>query len=281
MPLEASVKQGIEFLIYLHDVKKENYSLIAGARSALSAILPVRNGLTFGKEPTVGRILKGIFKLRPSLPKHVVIYDTNIVIDYIADLPSNAHLLMELLTQKLTTLLCILSGQRAQSIVNLYLDFLHKTDHIFTFYIPKILKTTSPSFHQEPLEFQSFPNNLNICVLECLKDYIQRTSLLREDLEGEPQQLILSYSYPHKPVKSATLARYVKTFLGMAGIDVTVFTTHSTRAASTSKANNMGLNLKDLARAAGWRGRSTFQKHYKFPIITNFGATLLQKYNTS
>ena len=51
-----------------------------------------------------------------------------------------------------------------------------------------------------------------------------------------------------------------------AGIDITVFTPHSTRAASTSKANNLGLSIKDIAKAAGWKGGSTFQRYYKFPI---------------
>ena len=62
----------------------------------------------------------------------------------------------------------------------------------------------------------------------------------------------------------------------MAGIDITVFTTHSTRSASTSKANNMGLSLKDISKAAGWKGGSTFQKFYKFKVDKNFGTTLMQ-----
>jgi len=48
----------------------------------------------------------------------------------------------------------------------------------------------------------------------------------------------------------------------MAGIDITVFTAHSTRSASTSKANNMGLAIKDICKAAGWRTDSCFRKHY-------------------
>ena len=58
---------------------------------------------------------------------------------------------------------------------------------------------------------------------------------------------------PHNPVKSAMLARYVKNFLYDAGIDITIFTAHSTRAASTSKLNNLGLSMKDIFKAAGWR----------------------------
>ena len=79
-----------------------------------------------------------------------------------------------------------------------------------------------------------------------------------ENIEGTPQQLILSYAYPHKPVNSLTIARYVKLFLGMCGIDIIIFTTYSTRSASTSTANNMGLSIKSIQKPGGWSGDSTF-----------------------
>ena len=58
----------------------------------------------------------------------------------------------------------------------------------------------------------------------------------------------------NKPVNSQTIARYVKLFLGMCGIEITIFTAHSTRIASTSTANNMGLSIKDIQKATGWSG---------------------------
>ena len=90
--------------------------------------------------------------------------------------------------------------------------------------------------------------------------------------------IILSYQYPHMSVASATLARYAKMFLSMAGIDITIFTAHSMRSASTSKANNLGLTLKDIGKATGWRGTSTFQRYYKLTITPNMGDTLLKGY---
>ena len=64
----------------------------------------------------------------------------------------------------------------------------------------------------------------------------------------------------------------------MAGIDITVFITHSVRSATTSKVNNIGLSIKDIQKAAGWKGRSTFRKHYKLPIITNFWDELVNAF---
>lgn len=62
-----------------------------------------------------------------------------------------------------------------------------------------------------------------------------------------------------------------------AGIDKTVYTNLSLRKASTSKVNNVGLSIKDISKAAGWKSRSVFQKHYKLPIRKNFGSEILEK----
>ena len=63
---------------------------------------------------------------------------------------------------------------------------------------------------------------------------------------------------------STTIARYVKLFLGRA-----VFSAYSTRSASTSNGNNLGLTLYDIRKAGGWKTNSTFRKHYKLPILKN------------
>ena len=69
---------------------------------------------------------------------------------------------------------------------------------------------------------------------------------------------------------------YIKTFIGLAGIEITVFTAHSARSSATSKANNVGLGIKVIERAAGWSSSSTFTKHHKLPIKKNFGSVVLK-----
>ena len=280
-PYQATYSDAINFLSYLFHEGKYQYGSIAAARSALSAILPKQDGKTFGEHPTVSKLLKGIYKLRPSLPKYTVIYDPDIVLSYIATLPKNSELLLELLTKKLVTLLCLLSGQRAQSIEALHLNYSSLSNGKYIFYIPSVLKTSKPGRHQAPLEFESFPDNENLCIVNCIQEYISRTKLIRENLEGQPTKLILSYAYPHQPVGSATIAQYVKTFLGMAGVDLTVFTAHSTRSASSSKANNIGLSIKDIQKAAGWTNDSTFRRFYNLPIKRNFGSAIIHAYTDS
>ena len=78
----AFYDQAMSFLSKMFYEEKRKYCTIAVARSALSAILPNINGLTFGKDNYVSSMIKGILKLRPSLPKYVVTYDPNIILQY-------------------------------------------------------------------------------------------------------------------------------------------------------------------------------------------------------
>ena len=298
---QASVTEGVNYLSHLFE-QGEQYGYIAGTRSALSAILPNVDGKTFGNQELVQRTLRGIYKLRPSFPRYLVIYDANIVLDYMRSLPSNKDLLLEVLTKKLVTLLCLLSGSRAQMVPALDLHhMLVDPSGRYVFNIRQLIKTSKPGRHIAPLEFWSFPHEKKLCVVDCLDEYITRTVSIRSDPVPKrtsvvpkraclvpkrtskptkpttpPKPLIVRFTTPFSPVGKATIARYVKDFLGDAGIDVTVFTAHSTRSASTSLGSNMGMSFKDIAKAAGWWQESTFQKYYNKPIVTNLGCNILR-----
>ena len=244
---------------------------MANVRSALSAIIPRVGGVPFGKLEVVKRFMKGVFKNRPTLPRHVVMYDADIVLHYLKSLGDNTELELEMLTKKLCTLLCLLSGQRAQAIPALTLDMCYRdpVGSEYVIYVDRVMKTTKPGHHVKPLELMAFPLEPTLCIVGCLDEYVARTSKLRSQ-----QQLIISFK-TFKAVEKATIARYVLHILQQSGIDVTVFTCHSTRSASTSKANNNGLLFKDIARAAGWRTEGVFQRFYNKPIRKTLGASVL------
>ena len=160
--------------------------------------MPLKEGKTFGECQEASKMVKGIFKLRPTFPNYIVIYDPDIILTYMDTLPNNSSLLLEHLTKKLCTLLCLLSGQRCQTIASLDLNFSDQSSENFTFAINKVIKTAKPDKHQEPTEYFSHQQNEKLCVLNCLREYIRRTKLIRGNIEGQPNQLILSYGYPHK-----------------------------------------------------------------------------------
>ena len=179
------------------------------------------------------------------------------------------------LTTELSTLLCLLSGQRCQTVHKLDIDFIQESDGNYLTVREK-LKHTRPGKHLEPLEFKKVEPDNRLCVAAYLKEYILRTKTLR----GPHTKLLISYVKPHKPVSKDTLASCVKSVLKDAGVDITRFSAHSCRAAATSSSNSAGLSLVKIVKAAeaGWSNAGTFAKIYNKPMMReNFGETLLKQ----
>ena len=84
-PISTSLNQPIEFLTKIF-ASGVGYSSVGTARSALSSVLIMDNGISFGKHPLVQRFMKGIFNLRPTLPWQFAVWDSDIVLDYLSNL---------------------------------------------------------------------------------------------------------------------------------------------------------------------------------------------------
>ena len=80
--------------------------------------------------------------------------------------------------------------------------------------------------------------------------------------------MLCCHTKPRGAASRDTIARWIKTVLRLAGIDISIFKPHSTRGAAVSKANAMGTPLQKILNTAGWSNQSTFAKHYQLPIIT-------------
>ena len=141
------------------------------------------------------------------------------------------------------------------------------------FVINHILKNTKPGTHIKPLEYFAFEDE-QLGVINNLNAYLARTKPLRK----QHSQLLISYVKPSKPVAQGTVARWIKSVLLKAGINVDIFGAHSVRAASTSTAKVKGLSLDMIMSAAGRSNESTFEKFCCKAIDSigeNFGQVLL------
>ena len=109
----------------------------------------------------------------------------------------------------------------------------------------------------------SFPDDTctRICIVQTLAIYLDRTRLL-----GNSSRLFISTVQLHGAVSKDTLARWIKTALCLAGIDVTMFKPNSTRAAATSAAQRKGVTLAVILNAADWSNETTFAKYYNKPL---------------
>ena len=79
----------------------------------MSSICPTANGMSFGKQPVIRRILKGIFKERLSLPRYTVTFDVKPVFECIKEIACSDNTSLEICTKTLATIMCLLSGQRS------------------------------------------------------------------------------------------------------------------------------------------------------------------------
>ena len=110
-------------------------------------------------------MIKGIFKLRPSLPKYVTTNHPYITLRYIDSLPHDKFLLLELLTKKLLTLLCLLSEERLQCLQASTLSKSNLSNVAYTFYIDKVLKTTKLENTRSPWNIQNLTATRNFVSL--------------------------------------------------------------------------------------------------------------------
>ena len=79
--------------------------------------------------------------------------------------------------------------------------------------------------------------------------------------------MLISYIKSHKKIPRDILTRWVSVTMDNAGVDVSRFKTHSTRAASTSKANMNSVNLEEILSTAGCSSVRTFAFFYNKTIL--------------
>ena len=93
-------------------------------------------------------------------------------------------------------------------------------------------KKTRPGAHLSQIAIPAYPHNTALCVVAYYKHYVDRTRSLR----GQFTKLFIISMKPFSPVSRDTVANWIKFVLGKAGIDLTIFTPQSTRAASAGMA---------------------------------------------
>lgn len=270
--ISPTLEQALNFLSYLYQCGL-SYSAICTARSALSSFLEISDCPNFGSNRFTKLFIKGIFELRPSLPKYQSIWNVDFVLKFLEELSPVTDISFKELTFKLVTLIALLSGQRCQTLTLLKLSEMITSDDKYVFHVQSLLKQSRSGKHLHPIEFISYPVNDKLCVVTTLKEYIARSKPFRTD-----DQLFLSYKKPHKKVSKETIARWIRTTLNRAGINTNKFKPHSTRSASTSAAAATGASINCIMKAAGWSQESTFRKFYNKEVNVNFGEQILKNY---
>ena len=142
------------------------------AQSSLSTFINI-DGVPDGQQTVIIRFMKGVFNIKPAFPKYNFTWDVGIVITYISKIDTNS---LKYLSKKLATLLVLLCDQRCGEILSL-LDIrnLDLSENMCMVRIGDILKTSGPKNHIGEIKFHSDSNDLTICPLNCLRQYLEAT----------------------------------------------------------------------------------------------------------
>ena len=260
-PLQADLGTVCDFLTEQFEDSKKSYSTINSYRSALSSMLLPVDGYSVGEHPIIARLLKGIFHIRPPEPRYSFTWDVNVLLTFLDSWFPLSVLELKQLTLKTAALAALVSAQRSQTLSALSIDFMNSTATGTQFVVNSLLKSSRPGKSSLMVSLPAFPENEKLCAHSTLLYYVGRTASIRQSLNSS--QVFVSYGKPYKVVSSATLARWLKVVLSLAGIDTSIFKGHSFRGASTSMAVSLGVPLDVILKAADWKNAGTFAKFYQ------------------
>ena len=257
-PLTANLNNGLDFLCELFD-KGLRYSALNSARSALSCVLGLTEGMKFGCHPLTIRLLKSFYNQRPPMARYSSIWNINVVLDYLRELTPLSSLSLKMLSFKTVMLLLLCTCSRQQRLLNIKRSHIsYEVDGSISIRISILQKHSRKGRSLEILKLQEFKDDRGLCVVNCVKTYLQRTS----DHVGDNDIFLCSFRAPHRAIGSQTLARWSLTVMKEAGVDVSVFKTHSTRSASASYMINTGTPLSHVLKQGAWTDECTFREFY-------------------
>ena len=73
----------------------------------------------------------------------------------------------------------LLSAQRCQTLHLICVEDITLSADRVVIEVPHLLKTTRPGHRQDLLVFESYKDNKNICIVQCMREYVSRTEKLR------------------------------------------------------------------------------------------------------
>lgn len=229
------LSDALQFLLGLFN-QRLSYSTLDTARSALSTIVTIDGGESFGSNHIVTRFMKGVSESHRSRPKYDKIWDVSVVLKYLYSLHPNETLSLKDLTHKVLMLVDTLPRSTASC---------YRED-TYSFDVVEHIKSSTPRSPLTKIDIAAYEPDNRICPLICLQAYIKQTKVLR----NTESKLFISYVRPHKPVTTDTISRWTRKTLRLSRIDAKVFTAHSTRSVSVSKANEKDVPVHEIIAQA-------------------------------
>jgi hypothetical protein len=202
--------------------------------------------------------MTGVFNKKPPRPRYMQMWDLNTLLSYIIGMENNKELSLKEISMKLCMSMALSSASRSSEIHKLDIENMNITEDEIVFTLKDLTKSRRVGQSPISVKFTKYKEHSKLDIISCTLEYLEKTKIIRAD-----ESLIK----PHKAVKSCTIAIWLKNIMALSGIDVSVFKLHSTRGASTSKANKYGLSIEQIIKKGNWKSCKTFRKFYNRPVV--------------
>lgn len=257
-PRLPSLIDVMKFLTWLSCDLDLSYSAVNSARSALSAYAQKIGGHPVGSHPEIVRHVKGISKSKPPKARVNTTWDVNTVFVLLKKWHPLADLSIQQLTFKTVMLLVLVLAQRAQTLALMRISGLTWLEERVLIEMKDLLKHNRVGQPLEVFQVSRYNKDKRLCPIRALREYVKVTKNRR----GGSDFLWISLTKPYKGVSKDSISRWIRKTMGLAGIDNKVYSSHSTRSASTSKAKQVGLPVDIILNRARWTNATTFGRYY-------------------
>ena len=242
----------LNFLTSLYE-RGIGHSQINKARSALSVIYP---DVAIGKHPFISRFVRGVRNLRSGQVKYPLLWDAKELLNHLISWNVSSDSSVQDISRKLVATLACVSAQRVHTLSLIDFRYIFFFDSATYLYIFSDLKVQ----RDRPCFVITLPSHTEqdcLHTVHLLKLYLRKTRSIRQD-----SQLFLGCRPPYRPVTTDTLARWIRSVMKDAGIDISVFGAHSVRGASASFALQQNAPIDSVLQCGDWSCLNTFSKHY-------------------
>jgi hypothetical protein len=186
-----------------------------------------------------------------------------VLIVYLSSLGPIANLLFIQLTLTLTVLLALTSLCRISELAAIEHDSIAVSNFGVKFALSKLRKNQKGPLKSFVL-VRLNPESL-ACPVACMSAYLIKSFDFTNHVFGKT--LRLGLKAPHKTVGVSTVVRWIKEVLADSGIDVNLFSAHSTRGSAASKEFASGIPVERILKARNWATESVFSRHYQRPVV--------------
>jgi hypothetical protein len=251
---QASLRAVTDYLTHLYDAGM-SWSTIAVHKSTISMTLAPVDGVNIGDHPLIKRLMRGVFKTRPSRRANPTPWDPLKVFHIFQQWP--VELSLSQLMRKAVFLMSLATAKRASELQALLCDHLHfrQEGENLRFVPSRLTKTDRPGCLTPPFYVKPWKEDSRLCPVEAVLQLVAE----REHLRLQHSALFFSWSSPHRPMDAAAIGRCIAYCLGKAGIDATP---GSTRSVAASAALAAGASLGDVLGMGNWSNASTFFRFY-------------------